>query len=597
EVFDVLTGKRLSARSCANVFIFQNRPPFLVLPQNGVQVDRTNPQNIVFQWTPRQLNVTHVEYELSLVELWDNTIDPQAAFLATPPIFQTTTRATSYLYDPAHPVLLPDHAYAWRVRAKAVDGTEAIGQFENQGYSEIFSFVHLAPCELPPNLRHEVRGSGQANILWDDPSTEVPEFTVRYRQKGEGNAWFLNRTNANWTTLWDLRPGMPYEYQLKKDCGLGESGWSTVRQFTTALETEGEELYQCGISPGIDIQNEEPLPSLLPGQQFTAGDFTVIVTQVNGGEGYYSGKGYVRIPYLGNIKLAVYFDNVLLNTDRKLLQGTVITEYDPTMRNIVDTGDVVETVGELAGAIAKTLEELFDQLLNAEIDKTTRQNIENLTELLVEQAKAELPKPLANAIEDASNRMVGAKEKYDTAIQNGNQAMASEAENEFASAQNDLREAEDERDDFIEAYASIIEEALRQIVIESNDRLENGLEGYGEESIVEKVTNESLELSSNDLDQISEVMEFEETQTSEQEQIDHFEYERWTALNYIATNLQTDEGTTKLGNLLKNEGETLGVYIYTRLNQGKSNEELTTETKELIIQIISEKIALTLELF
>ncbi|WP_422860197.1 fibronectin type III domain-containing protein [Flagellimonas sp. S174] len=361
EVFDVLTGNRLSTRSCASVFIFRNRPPFLVLPHNGVQVDQANPQNIVFQWMPRQLNVTNVEYELSLVELWDNGIDPQAAFLATPPIFQTSTRATSYLYGPADPILLPNHAYAWRVQAKAVDGAEAIGLFENQGYSEIFSFVHLAPCEVPPNLRHEVRGSGQANILWDDPSTEIPEFTVRYRQKGEGNAWFLNRTTANWTTLWDLKPGTRYEYQLKKDCGLGESDWSLVRQFSTALETEVEELHQCGISPSINIQNQEPLSSLLPGQQFVAGDFTVITTQVNGGEGYYSGKGFVRIPYLGNVKLAVYFDNILLNTDRQLLQGTVITEYDPTMRNIVDTRDVVETVGELVDAAGDLLEELFSQ--------------------------------------------------------------------------------------------------------------------------------------------------------------------------------------------------------------------------------------------
>uniref|UniRef100_UPI001BD4CA72 hypothetical protein n=1 Tax=Flagellimonas sp. 389 TaxID=2835862 RepID=UPI001BD4CA72 len=310
-----------------------------------------------------------------------------------------------------------------------------------------------------------------------------------------------------------------------------------------------------------------------------------------------SGKGFVRIPYLGNIKLAVHYDNILLNTDRQLLQGTVVTEYDPTLRNIVDTGDVVETVGEVVDAIAQTFEELFDQLLNAEIDRTTKQNIENLTELLVEQARAELPEPLASAIEDASNRMLEAKNSYDAAIQNGNQAMASEAENEFVSAQNDLREAENERDDFIDAYASIIEEALRQIVIESNDRLENGLEGYGEESVVEKEANESLQLSSNNLDQISEAMEFEEIQTSEQEQIDHFEYERWTALKYIATNLQTEEGTTKLGNLLENEGETLGVYIYTRLDDGASNEELTIEVKELIVQIISEKIALTLELF
>ncbi len=597
EVVDVLTGKRLSARSCANVFLFRNRPPFLVLPANGTQVDRTNPQNIVFQWTPRQLNITNVEYELSLVEIWDGTIDPQAAFLAAPPMFRTTTGATSYLYGPADPILLPNHAYAWRVRAKTVDGADDVGLFENQGNSKIFSFVHLAPCEVPPNLRHELRGSGQANILWDDPSTEVPEFTVRYRQKGEGNAWFLNRTTANWTTLWDLRAGTPYEYQLKKDCGPGESDWSPIREFTTALETETEDLYRCGISPNIDIQNQEPLSNLSVGQQFVAGDFTVTTTQVNGGEGYYSGRGHVRVPYLGNVKLAVYFDNILLNTDRQLLQGTVVTEYDPTINNILDTGDVVETVDTAIDAIAKTLDELFNQLLNVEIDRTTRQNIEDLTNLLVEQAKAELPEPLANAIEDASNRMVEAKKSYDTAIQNGDQAMVSEAETNFTNAQNDLKSAEKERDNFIDAYASIIEEALRKIVIESNGRLEAGLESYGEESVVEKENGEILELTSNGLDQISNFMGFEEIKITEQEQIDHFEYERWTVLNYIATNLQTVEGTKNLGNLLENEGESLGLYIYSRLNEGTSNEELITETKELIVQIISEKIALTLELF
>nr|MBS9463274.1 hypothetical protein [Flagellimonas sp. 389] len=69
-----------------------------------------------------------------------------------------------------------------------------------------------------------------------------------------------------------------------------------------------------------------------------------------------SGKGFVRIPYLGNIKLAVHYDNILLNTDRQLLQGTVVTEYDPTMRNILDTKDVVETVGEIANSIKELLE-------------------------------------------------------------------------------------------------------------------------------------------------------------------------------------------------------------------------------------------------
>jgi len=98
EVYDVLTGSRLSNRSCAVSVVFQNEPPFLVLPRNETNVDEVNPQYIVFQWTPRSINVSNVDYELSLVEIWDTQVDPQQAFLSSPPVFQTTTSATTYVY-------------------------------------------------------------------------------------------------------------------------------------------------------------------------------------------------------------------------------------------------------------------------------------------------------------------------------------------------------------------------------------------------------------------------------------------------------------------------------------------------------------------
>src|SRR5690606_4341021 len=125
------------------------------------------------------INVSNVEYELSIVEIWDHYVDPQAAFFSMPPIFQATTRNTSYLLGPADPLLLPNKKYAWRVQAKAISGTEEIGLFNNNGYSEIYWFSHSQPCEVPANVRHEVKGTHQANIEWDDFSTEIPEYTVR----------------------------------------------------------------------------------------------------------------------------------------------------------------------------------------------------------------------------------------------------------------------------------------------------------------------------------------------------------------------------------------------------------------------------------
>lgn len=348
EVYDVLTGSRLSNKSCAVSVVFQNEPPFLVLPRNKINVDETNPQYIVFQWTPRSINVSNVEYELSLVEIWDTQVDPQQAFLSSPPVFQTTTSATTYVYGPADPLLLSGKNYAWRIQAKAKQGIEEIGLFKNQGYSEIFSFSYAGACNLPLVINHEVKGSTNANIFWDDFSTEIPEFTIRYRQKNVQDAeWFLGKTTTNDHTIWDLKAGTTYEYQLSKSCGITQSDWSFTKEFTTALEFEEESVLDCGVSPDINLTNMQPLASIGTGATFKAGDFPVKILEVSGANGRFTGKGYVTLPYLKNIKVAVEFTNILINTDTEMAEGSVRTAYDADWGNILDTGDVVDVLDDV----------------------------------------------------------------------------------------------------------------------------------------------------------------------------------------------------------------------------------------------------------
>ncbi|MET7030095.1 fibronectin type III domain-containing protein [Sediminicola luteus] len=356
EIIDVLSGNRLSQKSCATTIIFQNEPPFLVSPYNKTNIVERNPQNIVFQWTPRQLNVSNVEYELSIVEIWDTYVDPQAAFLSSPPIFQTTTTATTYVYGPSDPLFLSNKNYAWRVQAKARQGTEEIGLFKNQGYSEIYSFSYAGVCSLPSAINHEVKGSTNANIFWDDFSTDVPEYTVRYRKKGNDNEWFFNKTTSNTTTLWDLKAGTVYEYQVQKKCVVTQSDWGTVRQFTTFIADDEASVYECGITPDFSLDNTEPLPSISVGEQFTAGDFPIKILEVSGSNGRFTGKGYVTIPYLNSIRVGVEFTNVLINTDKQMAEGTVITIYDPTLANIVDVDAAIDTVTDAVEAIGEPFE-------------------------------------------------------------------------------------------------------------------------------------------------------------------------------------------------------------------------------------------------
>lgn len=356
EVYDVLTGNRLSQKSCAISVVFQNEPPFLISPRNKTLVAENNPQNIVFQWTPRSINVNNVEYELSLVEIWDTQIDPQAAFLNSPPIFQTTTTATTYVYGPSDPLLLSGKNYAWRIQAKAKQGAEEIGLFKNQGYSEIFSFSYAGSCDLPIGIGHEVKGSTNANIFWDDFSTEVPEYTIRYRQKDNTNEWFLNKTTTNQTTLWDLKAGTTYEYQLQKKCVVTGSEWSVTKQFTTFLADNEASVYQCGITPNFSLTNKEPLPKLSTGESFVAGDFPIHVLEISGSNGRFTGKGYVTIPYLNSIKVGVEFTNVLINTDKQMSEGTVVTVYDPNLASILDVNEVVEMVDTISDLVAEPFE-------------------------------------------------------------------------------------------------------------------------------------------------------------------------------------------------------------------------------------------------
>ena len=289
-------------------------------------------------------------------------------------------------------------------------------------------------------------------------------------------------------------------------------------------------------------------------------------------------------------RIRVEFENIKINTDYQLVEGMVETSYDAEWSGIVD-------VDQAIADIKMTLAQLVELLSNIGIDSATRENIKTLTEMLVQQAQEELPEPIAEKLQSATEKMDTAKEQYDSAIANGNQELADQAKNDFKAAQNELKDAEKERDDFLKAYASIIKDALKEIVRESDDNLNNGLHQFGEESIVVTETGETMELNASGLDQLTNALQPVAATTSEQDLLQHFEYERWQMLNYISTNLQTDEGTQELGNLLENEGEKLGVYIYNRLEENVKRSELIFEVKEILIETITEKIALSTKLF
>ncbi len=367
EVYDAQSGQQISRKSCTAVYLVLNDPPFLNIPNRGEQVLMRDPQNIIFQWTPRHLNATNVEYEFTLAEIWDNQMDPQAAFLASRPLYQTNTFATTLLYGPGETPLLPDKTYGWRVRAMVSDGISETSVFKNDGYSEIYYFTYTGSCGEPEYILAEAKSTTSEKILWQ--GVEHLRYNVQYRKKDTENAiWFENGTINENTTIYNLEPGTTYEFRVGGQClDNGPYTYSQIYQFTTTITSDETSTYNCGITPEIVITNQDPLEQLVVNEVFTAGDFPVKVKEVEGANGSFSGWGYIVVPYLQDTRLKVSFDGIRINTDYQLMDGVVVTDYDENWGGVDDIQNEIDAVIDLTESILDVLEDVADKIREGEL--------------------------------------------------------------------------------------------------------------------------------------------------------------------------------------------------------------------------------------
>ncbi len=345
EVYDFLTNQLISNPNmgCDNVFLLLNDPPFLNLPQRGDQLTSATPF-INFTWTPRHANATNVSYEFQLREIWDTQIDPQAGFLASPNYYSQTTFSTTLLYGIGKPQLFSGRTYAWRVRAISSTGLSENSVFRNNGYSEIYYFTYANECFPPTMTLAEPLNTGRVKISWQT-HPDHNKYHVQYKRADVNDAeWFEVFSYNNQTQIGNLQAGVTYDFRVGGTChsltDLNQGySYSTPNQFTmpTADETVS---YSCGIVPEIEITNTTPLGNLGVNETFTAGDFPVTVKQIQGGNGTYSGKGYIVVPYLADTKIAVEFTGIKINTEYQLYEGVIKTTYDPTWSGVEDVGDL-----------------------------------------------------------------------------------------------------------------------------------------------------------------------------------------------------------------------------------------------------------------
>ena len=131
---------------------------------------------------------------------------------------------------------------------------------------------------------------------------------------------------------------------------VDNAGYSTVYSFEVSRPTPApvnsqitkteEEPYHnphCGEAPVIDLSNKTPIESLKVGDTIMAGDFPIVLLEVTGSGGTFSGKGSVEIPWISRLlRFAVEFEGIGVNTDKRLISGQIEGVRNGTLDNIAN---------------------------------------------------------------------------------------------------------------------------------------------------------------------------------------------------------------------------------------------------------------------
>ena len=372
QAYDFYTKNNLSQKSCASVYQVLYEPPFLNLPQKGEKVSKKAEfQGVIFNWSPRQ-NAPNTKYIFTLKEIWDKQRDPESAFLAARVLWKEETFAPSLYYGVDKTQLIPGKRYAWQVQA--VSGTPQYnhspmqegGVYKNNGLSEIFFFDYVENCPVPAFLMAKTAARGRAEIQWMLQGASSKLFRVEYRKKGSSSPWLSETSYQNSAILSGLENNTEYEYRVGAVCGENKSfnpndlsqadafAYSGVQYFTTSFSNPNKNSAQCGVMPAVDLSNKKPYDRpLTPNEVFTAGDFPVTVITAQGTAGNYTGEGFIQVPYLADTKIKVTFNNIQLNSDKQLINGTVETAYNIEEGNIIDLKSVGELLSELSDIFKK----------------------------------------------------------------------------------------------------------------------------------------------------------------------------------------------------------------------------------------------------
>lgn len=313
----------------SNVFFFQkSEPPLLNLPVCGSRVEKHDPQFLSFNWSNRNTPNSSTEYVFSLYEIKPKNSNADYIVRSAQPLYTVTTESNTLIYGPGEPPLIDSMEYVWIVQARDKMGRDL---FSNQGYSRSCKFTYLGTNPFQahninkPVLYGHSNGERSVKFWWPlgarTTQYSVETYRIQYRASAKDGVeydWYTEERRMDSTlTLHSLEPGRRYEARLQwRVSGV----YGPYSELVTAT-TDSLRIFSCGDGGQLKLpDNSRPLPSAIAGNIVRIGNFDVMLTQVMGGDGVFSGTGRVITPGFG-MGLPMTFNGISINSDFVVIRG------------------------------------------------------------------------------------------------------------------------------------------------------------------------------------------------------------------------------------------------------------------------------------
>lgn len=387
-------------------------------PPNNIWFDNFNGENITINWTPENYN-----------NLWEVAYRPKPNEGGDGPWTNRTIEGTPSLTLTG---LQQGQDYEFKIKSSC-------SNFGWTDFGPIGNWNH-GPCGAPTNVTEDITSSTTVKLTWT--GSGFATYTVLYRPMGVPGAQYTSvNTNATNIELTGLQTGTIYEYTIAANCFGANTSFTYDDDFEIERESLDNEFYECGVDlTPPDLDAVIAIHELNEGDTITSGDFRIIVKTAGGSEGYYTGTGYLPIPYLNMARINVEFRNILVNTDYQVVFGDIIV-----------TGAGVKLLSE---ETADKLDDFLNVLSTVDDILAYAEDIIAMAEEIVAIAEQYLPDNIVQQLEDA-------KEALEDAIASGNSADITAAKNQLDVANTAFK---NELNNFFQAFFSIMKTTFTQLI-------------------------------------------------------------------------------------------------------------------------------------